>query len=560
MHTVYLSPDCAPSDEALEAVMAVSVVLAQADKALFMVGAGISTSAGIPDFRSGEAGLYSTSSSSSASTSSSPASRLSSNDTKHLFSYSSLLNPASRAAHLQLMASLRDQLSLVRNASSAPSRAGKARERPTVFHALMKELDERGKLHRVWSQNVDSLEAVAGLGFVDLDRAAEAVGQADEADSGSDYERSEPRRPPERKRRKVAVGPSHGNDGGWNNLPPQQKVVAMHGTLKEVVCAKCGWKGRWRKQHSKAFRKGETVGCPRCDERATARVANSKRPLPRSSLAFLRPALTLYDDPSASTTSASLCISSLASFDLSQQPDFLLVAGTSLQIRGFKELLKAFAGEVRARGGVVVLVNREPVAKEWRGVFDFDFRADTDAFATLLLNNLAALSPRAPSSASPSSSSRPPMALTASTNHGRPPKPASASFLPTPSPTPSLTASRVLRPSPPAPADTPLSSSAPRPNYFTLPPTPPTPCQLLPPDLPPFLLDFHQQYIKLEPDAEPQFKLEPEYDTPQTAGERMQASELSVAETLWLAEKRARKEAREMKRRRKGETGNERNQ
>ncbi|GAA5937966.1 hypothetical protein JCM1841_005038 [Sporobolomyces salmonicolor] len=553
MHTVRLLGDGAPSGEALEAVMAVSVVLAQAEKALLMVGAGISTSAGIPDFRSGEAGLYSCSSSS-------PASPRFSKDTRHLFSYLSLLNPTSRAAHLRFMASLHDQLSHVRRrsiASSPSSPTGSERERPTAFHGLMKELDERGKLHRVWSQNVDSLEAVAGLGFVDLEREAEAVGQADEADSCSDYERTGPRRRPLRKRRNVDVGHSYGQGGGWDNLPPEQKVVAMHGTLREVVCAKCGWKGRWRKRHSKAFRKGKTVGCPRCDERATARAANFKRPVPRSALAFLRPALTLYDDPSASTTSSSLCISSLASFDLSQQPDFLLVAGTSLQIRGFKELLKAFAGEVRARGGVAVLVNREPVAQEWRGVFDFDFRADTEAFATLLLDNLATLSPRTRSLASSSSPSRLSMALPVSKNPCRPPKPSSASFLPTPSPTPSLTACRVPHPSPMAPAGIPPSPFSPRSDYFAFPPTPPTPCQPLPHDLPPFLIDFHQQYIQLDPGAGSEPVPEPEDDTSQTAGERsttMQASELSVAETLWLAEKRARRQAREVTRRRQRQT------
>ena len=36
---------------------------------------------------------------------------------------------------------------------------------PTPFHQLLRLLDERGKLLRVYTQNIDALEAKAGLSF-----------------------------------------------------------------------------------------------------------------------------------------------------------------------------------------------------------------------------------------------------------------------------------------------------------------------------------------------------------------------------------------------------------
>ena len=36
---------------------------------------------------------------------------------------------------------------------------------PTTFHRLLRRLDERGKLLRVYTQNIDALESKAGLTF-----------------------------------------------------------------------------------------------------------------------------------------------------------------------------------------------------------------------------------------------------------------------------------------------------------------------------------------------------------------------------------------------------------
>lgn len=103
----------------------------------------------------------------------------------------------------------------------------------------------------------------------------------------------------------------------------------------------------------------------------TSRRMRSKRLTTVSPLAFLRPAVLLYDDPHSSSSSAASLIASLAAKDLAHEPDLLLVAGTSLRIPGFAKLVKRFAGRVGRNGGLRVLVNRDGVGKEWEGVFDY---------------------------------------------------------------------------------------------------------------------------------------------------------------------------------------------
>ncbi|GJN90902.1 hypothetical protein Rhopal_003916-T1 [Rhodotorula paludigena] len=366
-------------DSALEALAVVAVHLAASRHIVGALGAGVSTSAGIPDFRGARGGLYGARSAASLtsdlSTTRDPQlAAFSTSATKHLFSYAALVQPESRRQHLQLLAALKKH---VRRATrpSKPSRKGKERaeplaaECPTAFHGLLKSLEERGQLLRVYSQNIDGLERAAGLSAVDLvTPGGDGDGGVSGDESSSDYERSHASTSPKR-RSPARAGPSqrveraaHEHDG---------TVVALHGTLEEVMCGVCGWREKWRKEHTRSFRKGKTVDCSQCYERAASRRRRSKRMIRPSPLAFLRPAVLLYDDPHSFASSASSRISSIASADLTAAPDLLLVAGSSLKIPGFKRLVKEFAKRVNANGGLCVLVNREPVGKEWDGVFDY---------------------------------------------------------------------------------------------------------------------------------------------------------------------------------------------
>lgn len=150
---------------------------------------------------------------------------------------------------------------------------------PTIFHDLLRRVDELDKLLRVYSQNVDGFEGDAGLGFVEFDKKGnrplgenggktvkrETGGAQD--DSASDYETTSRGRLP-RKRRRTSRSPLVGIDSNeWASLPRAQKVVAMHGSLKSVVCSACEWVGDWDDQTQESFTNGDQVECPRCEER-----------------------------------------------------------------------------------------------------------------------------------------------------------------------------------------------------------------------------------------------------------------------------------------------------
>ncbi|GAA5924657.1 hypothetical protein JCM10213_000408 [Rhodosporidiobolus nylandii] len=529
-------------DPTLEVLADLAVSLSRPSRQVVAaVGSGVSTNAGIPDFR-GHAGLYAGASKSLSSPTSSPSLSLATlppfpsssqlgsplpstssrsvlpsipqhgpQRTKRLFSYSSLLDPTSRSQHLQLMAGFHDRARAIRK-SLVPSGTGgrskkgsrKGKERavdeggtgaappPTAFHALLHELNRRDQLARVWSQNIDGLEGVAGLEYVDLaslspfsgPTAATTAGD----DSASDWEAGPASRRPHKRRR--LAGPSavatKEEDQREREKQNRGKVVALHGTLGEVVCSVCGHRERWKGKHSRAFREGQAVACGRCEERAATRKRASKRTTSTSNLSFLRPAVLLYDDPTPSSLSTSAAVSSALDFDLSSAaspPDFLLVAGTTLRIPGFKGIVKEVSRAVRANGGTCVMVNRETVGnvKEWDGVFDYfcAFLGDTDTFASHMSDFLSAYSPlEPPKSASsyrdlsplPTPSSPPPQPSPLFYRSSTSPRP-SCTPLPTPPPTSSpqkrpATTSKSSRLPPSSPlrfrSPTPQSSPPPR--------------------------------------------------------------------------------------------------
>lgn len=134
---------------------------------------------------------------------------------------------------------------------------------PTAFHGLMQELSSRGRLARVYSQNIDGLEASVGLRSGVDERSAEEAGSPTPIrlrkrrrlspasdDSSSDFDRPDwsPRR------------------GQSRTVPDRHdlQVVALHGSLDRVLCSVCQWTSAWRKRHTKAFKDGRAPPCPNC--------------------------------------------------------------------------------------------------------------------------------------------------------------------------------------------------------------------------------------------------------------------------------------------------------
>lgn len=102
---------------------------------------------------------------------------------------------------------------------------------PTPTHAFFKTLASRGTLRRVYSQNIDGLEAKVGLKPVRVEGCV-------------------PSRP--------------GRDEGKGKKVWEGEYVALHGSVGMVRCTACDYVGAWEEDHGEAFRKGETMDCPSC--------------------------------------------------------------------------------------------------------------------------------------------------------------------------------------------------------------------------------------------------------------------------------------------------------
>lgn len=92
----------------------------------------------------------------------------------------------------------------------------------------------------------------------------------------------------------------------------------------------------------------------------------------------LRPSIVLYDEQHPLGDD----IGDLQTYDLSRNPDLLLIMGTSLKVHGLKRVVKEFAKSVHARkDGLVVFVNATPPSKEWEGIIDVHVHGQTDVWA-----------------------------------------------------------------------------------------------------------------------------------------------------------------------------------
>ncbi|EXJ95005.1 hypothetical protein A1O1_00123 [Capronia coronata CBS 617.96] len=348
-------------------------ILASSHKILLVTGAGISTSCGIPDFRSKD-GLYnmipeqnmlpspppsepstpatkrvmsfneedlsssqsSTSSIASRRSSASPSSKIRGQD---LFDSRVFQNAASTTMFYQFIASLRQKI------------RDEVRSTSTV-HKFVRVLRDGGRLMRCYTQNIDGLEGREGL-VTDLAR-------------GKGNKRRFMKKHVEVPR--PAYIPGTDFDGGC-------EVVQLHGDLEKLRCTMCATQFEWTDEETDIYLQGAAPGCPKCKAKSEERQASGKRGLATGAL---RPNIVLYGEDHPLNT----LLTPLIPFDAKCQPEVMVVMGTSLKVFGLQKIVREFAKAVHARKngkGRVIFVNRtRPAESVWEGIIDDFVAMDCD--------------------------------------------------------------------------------------------------------------------------------------------------------------------------------------
>jgi NAD-dependent protein deacetylases, SIR2 family len=248
---------------------------------------------------------------------------------------------------------------------------------PTPTHRFIKTLDNKNKLLRSYTQNIDGLEAKAGI---------------------------------------LGTSSQEAQTSGNGKHKINTKIVRnvqLHGDIHRVRCISCSAEYPCTKDHLSTFTQGMPPDCPECLARcehhfigssllrctdsspAQARVARSARPIRVGSL---RPAIVLYDEPHPLGDD----IGTIQFADISRKPDMLIIMGTSLKVHGLKMLVKDFAKTVRKSAsasnakswmGKVVFVNRTPPGSEWADIIDYHVAGETDVWVDKVVEDWKKLKP-----------------------------------------------------------------------------------------------------------------------------------------------------------------------
>ncbi|KAF8898975.1 DHS-like NAD/FAD-binding domain-containing protein [Infundibulicybe gibba] len=313
----------------------ISLSVAKCKRIVVVTGAGISCSCGIPDFRSSD-GLY------ALVKQQYPDVVLKGRD---LFDASLFRDATSTAVFYTFISQLKQSI------DSAT---------PTPTHRFLKTLDSKKKLLRSYTQNIDGLEARAGL-----------IGSSSQ---------------------EVKIG----GKGGSKIKAKDVRNVQLHGDIHRVRCVSCSAEYPCTHDHMRMFDQGSPPDCPECLSRSEARLARSARPI---KVGTLRPAIVLYDEPHPLGDD----IGSIQSMDLGRKPDMLIIMGTSLKVHGLKKLVKEFARAVHASApspssstskvkskpwaGKVIFVNRTPPGTEWSDIIDYHVAGETDPWVTKVIED-----------------------------------------------------------------------------------------------------------------------------------------------------------------------------
>ena len=250
---------------------------------------------------------------------------------------------------------------------------------PTRFHRYLHSLDTAGHLLRCYTQNIDGLEAKAGL------------------DVGIPAKRYHVK-----KKQVVALVGDAATEAPPKVTP---KCIPLHGQLTHLYCPLCSTSLPIADHLPLP---AEPLLCPTCHLSSIVRDALSER---RRRVGQLRASVVLYGEDHPQGESIGTVVErdlrgSRRKGDEQGKVDFLLVAGTSLAIPGVKRIVKEMARALRpqirdSEEGVeagrtirTVYVNEEPPkGAEWDGIFDVWVQGDVQRFIARVEDPNFALAP-----------------------------------------------------------------------------------------------------------------------------------------------------------------------
>ncbi|TFL04173.1 DHS-like NAD/FAD-binding domain-containing protein [Pterulicium gracile] len=348
----------------------------KAKRIVVLCGAGISVASGIPDFRSAE-GLFNSLGKQTKGGITSG---------RDLFDASVFGSERTTAMFCEMIARLAD-LSVTAS--------------PSPFHQTLKLLDDRTRLLRVYTQNIDMLELKSGLSFgvPELLRKPQARSRK----KGIDFPRQDTQEGSPRK-----------------STPPTfiPRCIPLHGTLDILHCTNSACKSTFPlESHHDSFSRGELPLCAVCLDTESTRELVGKRP---RGVGKLRPSIVLYnEDHNKAEDIGEATRRDLVGSSSRSGPDLLLVVGTSLKVPGTKRIVREFSKSVRHNrankqaaqiatplssprrtpagedqestpiNSIYVNLDFPVPTREWRDVFDVWIQGDAQRFAALLNDEMA---------------------------------------------------------------------------------------------------------------------------------------------------------------------------
>jgi len=205
---------------------------------------------------------------------------------------------------------------------------------PTHFHSLLRLLDHRNKIKRIYTQNIDGLESKGGF---DLDTGA--------------------------------------------NLS-SLRCIPLHGTLFQLRCTICSTR-RPLENYFHDLERGTLPYCRSCEADRVERASNEKRSRPSG---ILRPDVVLYCEE----TDAGELIMDAASTDAQNvsQGDVLFVVGTSLKIPGIGNIIKVIGSAIDKMNGHVIYLDLNAPPASLAKRFSLCIEGDCQVFAKAAIDVL----------------------------------------------------------------------------------------------------------------------------------------------------------------------------